>query len=134
MRLDADGDFIALLPRGDILCDHLRRILEIRRHEHSRIPVGLKHRIVGRVELSEILRVEYRLDLRIPGAEHTYPVSRSVLGVVVYEQELIVVIRKLFMKQLLHSRRDRPDIFLLIVTGNYHTDFLHLPSLHLGIT
>ena len=86
----------------------------------------LKDSIIRRIELSKVSRVEDRLDLRILRAEHAEQFSCLIGGVVVDEDQLIVVLRQFFCDNADDSFADRNDILLLVIAWNQNADFFHV--------
>ena len=131
--LDANSDLISFFPCGDVLRDHLRRVLEVRRHEDGGVAGGLQHRVIRGVELAEVLRVKDGLDPFVRGAEDPDAVPCRVAGIVVDQDQFIIIARKLVPEHLRDRLRDGAYIFFLVVAGNYHTDLLHT-CLQSGVT
>ena len=110
----------------DILRNQFHRILEIRHHGDHAVTGYLKDSIIWRIELSKVSRVEDRLDLRILRAEHAEQFSCLIGGVVVDEDQLIVVLRQFFCDNADDSFADRNDILLLVIAWNQNADFFHV--------
>lgn len=92
-RLDAGDYFGTLLPLGDEGRYELDRILEIAAEHYYAITVELAHTIEGRVELAEVLGVEYGLDPPVLSANTTQEGSCIICRAVVDEDELPFVVR-----------------------------------------
>ena len=78
------------------------------------------------VSNNKVSRVEDRLDLRILRAEHAEQFSRLIGGVVVDEDQLIVVLRQFFCDNADDRFADRNDILLLVIAWNQNADFFHV--------
>ena len=120
--LHADGDLIALLPGCDELRDHLDRVLEVGRHEDRGVAGGLQHRVVRTVELTEVLRIEDGLHLRILCAETADQRARLVVGIVVDIEELVAVLREIGSEHAPKGLVERNDVLLLVIAWNDDAD------------
>ena len=127
--LDRGDDLIALLPLRDEGRYQFDRILEVAAHRDRAVAVGLADAVVGRVELSEVPRVEDGLDPPVSRAHLPQVDARPVRRAVVDEQDVIVVLRKIPREHLLQSLRDLADVLLFVIAGYQHTDLFHDASL-----
>lgn len=122
LRLDGRNDFISLFPFRNKARNQVDGILEIAAHGDGAVTARLAHPIERRVELTEILGVEYRLDFFILRAERLELLPSSFGRAIVDEHQLIVVLRQF----LLHFMDDRlthgDDFFYFIKTGYHDTD------------
>ena len=124
--LDADNDFISLLPLMDVFRYHFHRVLEIRHHLNNAVSGDLEHSVIGGIELAEIPGIEYGLDARIVRAQAPDDIPGAVCGIIINEYQLIVILRQLFFQDFRHCPADRAYIFRFIITGNQYADFLHI--------
>lgn len=129
MGLHTDGDLIALLPGLHKLRDHLRRILEVCCHQDGRVARGLEHRIIRRVELTEIFRIENALHVSIFSTEGANLIPCVIGGVIVDIDDFIFIGGKLLREKLLQRFIKRDDIFFLVIAWNDDANCLHVDFL-----
>ena len=126
LRLDRRDDLVALFPLVHEARDEVNGVLEVAADADDRIAVELAHRMVRRVELAEVARVEDRLDLFVARAKLLQLFARAVRRAVVREADFVVILWQVFLELLDDRRAHRDDIFRLVVARDHHADFFHL--------
>ena len=94
--LYAAHHFMSLLPFRYQLRYQFHRILEVTANGNGTIARSLTQAVEGRIELSEIGHIEYSLDLLILRTDLLELFPGAVRGCIIYEYQLIVILRKLF--------------------------------------
>lgn len=90
--LDRADHIMAVLPLPHQAGNEARGVLEVTADAHNTVSLRMAHAIEGRVELSEVSRIQNRLSVGVAGAQHPQFVARAIGRVVVYEQDSIVVL------------------------------------------
>lgn len=98
--LDRADHIMAILPLLHQARNETRGVLEVAADAHNTVSLRMAHAIEGRVELSEVSRVQNRLSVGIAGAQHPQLVARAIGRVVVYEQDSIVILGQRALKLL----------------------------------
>ena len=90
--LDGAHDLIALFPLLQKAWNHFNRILEITAHADGTVPRGLAKPIVGRIELTEIFRIENGADFFVFRANATQKRAGTIRRAVINKQNLIIIL------------------------------------------
>lgn len=122
LRLDGRNDFISLFPFRDKARNQVDGILEITAHGDGTVSARLAHAIERRVELTEVLGVEYRLDFFVLCAEYFEFIPGSIRRAVVDKHQLIVVLRQFLFHFMNDCLTHGDDILHFIEAGYHDTD------------
>ena len=120
-----DDDLGPRLPTGHELREVLRRILEVTEEHEGRVPRAVgesREDIPVKTEVTGIEDGLHPLVLTRQGADRA---AGAVRRVVIDEDDLVVVLRKMRAKYRVQSVIHQPDAFFLIVTGDDDADLLH---------